>query len=151
MEKMLTKGSLKSMMNSEEVNYPIMQVLGIKKITAIEGKERYRLIISDGQNIYSYAILTTRLNHMISSGVLIEFAILRIKHYLISNMTDYFNRIEKIIIFIDIDILVHGNDVKLIGAPKPIFDYSDESKLLSKHYTKLNILKMIILKIYPNK
>lgn len=140
MERMLTKGSLKSIINKKEVKYPIMQVLGVRKITAVGREERYRLIISDGQNIHSHAMLATQLNYMISSDELIEFAILRIKKYLISNLTDHSNRIEKIIIFIDLNVLVPGNNVKQIGDPTPIIDNSNQLQLLGKRYTKLNII-----------
>lgn len=126
-EKMLTKGALKSIMNNEEVKDPVMQVLGVRKITAVGANERYRLLISDGSNLNSFAMLATQLNGMISSGELSEFSILKIKRHIISNLTDRSKGSKQVMILIDLVVLVPGSDVGLkIGDPKPIIDNSGQ-------------------------
>lgn len=126
-EKMLTKGALKRIMNNEEVKDPVMQVIGVRKITASGANERYRLLISDGCNFNSFAMLATQLNSMVSSGELTEFSILRIKRHIISNLTDRSKGSKQVMILIDLVVLVPGDVVGLkIGDPKSIIDNSGQ-------------------------
>lgn len=120
---MLTKGSLSSIMNYEEVKNPVMQILGITNITAVGINERYCLIISDGQNYFSYVTMTTQLNNMIFSEKLTEFAIVMIKRYIMSNPRDCPKESKQILFVIDLVLLVSGEIVGLkIGNPIPITD-----------------------------
>lgn len=126
-ESMLTKGALKSIMNNEEVKDPVMQVLGVRKIAAAGANERYRLLISDGHNLNSFAMLATQLNDMVSSGELTEFAILKIKRHIISNLTDRSKGSKQVMILIDLVVLKSGEIVgSKIGDPKPLVDNSGQ-------------------------
>ncbi|XP_060861000.1 replication protein A 70 kDa DNA-binding subunit-like [Metopolophium dirhodum] len=126
-EKMLTKGALKSIMNNEDVKDPVMQVLGVRKITAAGANERYRLLISDGHNLNSFAMLATQLNGMVSSGEINEFSILQIKRHIISNLTDRSKGSKQVMILIDLAVMVPGDVVgSKIGDPKPIIDNSGQ-------------------------
>jgi len=126
-EKMLTKGALKSIMNNEDVKDPVMQVLGVRKITAAGANERYRLLISDGHNLNSFAMLATQLNGMVSSGEINEFAILKIKRHIISSLTDRSKGSKQVMILIDLAVMVAGDVVgSKIGDPKPIIDNSGQ-------------------------
>lgn len=58
----------------------IMQVLGVKKITTNSDKERYRLLLSDGKYIISYAMLSTQ----VTNGEITAFSIIKIKKYITS-------------------------------------------------------------------
>lgn len=124
---MLTKGALKSIMSNEDVKDPVMQVLGVRKITAAGANERYRLLISDGHNVNSFAMLATQLNSMVTSGELTEFCILKIKRHIISNLTDRSKGSKQVMILIDLVVLVSGDEVGIkIGDPKPIIDNSGQ-------------------------
>jgi len=126
-EKMLTKGALKSIMNNEDVKDPVMQVLGVRKITAAGANERYRLLISDGHNLNSFAMLATQLNGMVSSGEINEFSILKIKRHIISSLTDRSKGSKQVMILIDLAVMVPGDMVgSKIGDPKPIIDNSGQ-------------------------
>lgn len=126
-EKMLTKGALKSIMNNGDVKDPVMQVLGVRKITAVGANERYRLLISDGLNVNSFAMLATQLNSMVTSGELSEFSILKIKRHIISNLTDRTKGSKQVMILIDLVVMVSGDTVGVkIGDPKPIIDNSGQ-------------------------
>lgn len=126
-EKMLTKGALKSIMNNEDVKDPVMQVLGVRKITAAGANERYRLLISDGHNLNSFAMLATQLNGMVSSGEINEFSILKIKRHIISSLTDRSKGSKQVMILIDLEVMVPGDVVgSKIGDPKPIIDNSGQ-------------------------
>lgn len=125
-ENMLTKGALKCIMNNEEVKDPVMQVLGVRKITATGANERYRLLVSDGQHINSFAMLATQLNGMVSSGEITEFAILKIKRHIISNLTDRSKGSKQVMILIDLVVMVPGDVIgSKLGDPKPIADGSE--------------------------
>lgn len=125
-ENMLTSGALKSIMNNEEVKDPVIQVLGVRKITATGSNERYRLLISDGKNINSFAMLATQLNTMVSSGEITEFSILKIKRHIISNLTDRSKGSKQVMVIIDLAVMVPGNLVSSkIGDPQPIVDGSE--------------------------
>lgn len=124
---MLTKGALKSIMNNEDVKDPVMQVLGVRKITAAGANERYRLLISDGHNLNSFAMLATQLNGMVSSGEINEFSILKIKRHIISSLTDRSKGSKQVMILIDLAVMVPGDVVgSKIGDPKPIIDNSGQ-------------------------
>ncbi|XP_050528390.1 replication protein A 70 kDa DNA-binding subunit-like [Daktulosphaira vitifoliae] len=122
-ESILSKGSIQALMNNEEVKEPVMQVLGSRKIAASGTDERYRLLISDGLNHNSFALLASQLNGMVSSGELSDFAIIKIKRHIISNVTDRTKSNKQVLLLLDISVLVKGSDVGLkIGDPKPIID-----------------------------
>lgn len=77
-------------MNGIDVDKPIVQVLGYKRIASSEGSERYRLLLSDGKHLHSFAMLGTQLNDLITEGQLNEKTIIRIEKYITSivNKTD---------------------------------------------------------------
>ncbi|EEB17279.1 Replication protein A 70 kDa DNA-binding subunit, putative [Pediculus humanus corporis] len=78
-------------MSGGNIDSPIMQVLGSKKLTSNNATERYRLLISDGKYHNSFAMIATQLNDLVSSGELSEFTIVKIKRYI----TSLFNTSEK--------------------------------------------------------
>lgn len=59
---------------------PILQVLCSKAIPNKE-QERYRLLISDGTYMHSYAMIANNLNYLCREGQLGENAIFRLKRY----------------------------------------------------------------------
>jgi len=114
-------------MNNEDVKDPVMQVIGVRKITATGANERYRLLISDGCNFNSFAMLATQLNSMVTSGELTEFSILRIKRHIISKLNDRSKGSKQVMILIDLVVLVPGDVVGVkIGDPKSIVDNSGQ-------------------------
>ncbi|KAI4471651.1 replication factor-a protein 1 n-terminal domain [Holotrichia oblita] len=57
----LSEGALRTIMQGAQVDCPIMQVLGSKKITTINSdKDRYRILLSDGLFHISFAMFTTQ-------------------------------------------------------------------------------------------
>lgn len=61
---------------------PVLQVLGSKKVRGAGGEERYRLLLSDGQYLQSFAMLSPNLNELVSSGSLSEHTIIRVKDHI---------------------------------------------------------------------
>lgn len=123
---MLTKGSLVSIKNNEDIHDPVWQVFDIKKESFIGTNKGYSLHISDGQNMMC-VMLATQLNNMISSNMLNEFSIILMKHYIVINSIDCPKKKKQIIILVDLVILISGDVLGLkIGNPKPITDNSNE-------------------------
>lgn len=58
---------------------PILQILAIKNFDFNGSNDRFRLILSDGKNLLSFAMLAPQLNDMAKE--LSDFAIIRIKEY----------------------------------------------------------------------
>lgn len=58
--------------------------MGSKRIASTENSERYRLLVSDGQYMNTYAMLTTQLNPLITDGQLSDNSIIRVLKYITS-------------------------------------------------------------------
>jgi succinyl-CoA synthetase beta subunit len=68
------------MMRGEKLTDPVVQVLGCKKIqSASSTKERYRMILSDGDHSISFAMLTAQ------GGIDVN-SIIKIKRFLLSEI-----------------------------------------------------------------
>lgn len=70
----------------DEVTYegePILQVLGSKRISG-GNSERYRLLLSDGQYLQSFSMLSTQLNHMVDDGQLVDNTIIKVNQHITS-------------------------------------------------------------------
>lgn len=63
---------------------PILQVLGIKRVSGASGVARYRLLLSDGHYLQSFAMLATNLNDLVTSGTLSEYTIIRVTQHITS-------------------------------------------------------------------
>lgn len=71
-------------MGSNECGNPVLQVLGIKRIPGNEGSVRYRLLVSDGKYLISYAMLATQLNSYADENKLTDNTIIRIDKHIVS-------------------------------------------------------------------
>lgn len=64
--------------------HPVLQVLGSKKVSGAAGSDRYRLLLSDGQYLQSFAMLATQLNDLVVNGSLSEYTIIRVQQHITS-------------------------------------------------------------------
>lgn len=73
-------------MNGTELKDPIMQVLNSKRVTATtaQGKERFRLLLSDGKHTISYAMLSIQVNSSFGSGQIPDNSVIKLKRYITS-------------------------------------------------------------------
>lgn len=116
----LSEGSLKAIMNREEVSNPVMQILGTKSIPG-GSTQRYRVLISDGVNINSFAMLATQLNDLITNGNLCEFTIVQIKRYIVSEVTTNSAANRAVLIILELNVLKQGTEVGFkIGNPQSL-------------------------------
>lgn len=72
------------------VEEPILQVLGTKKISSGGSSERYRVLLSDGKHLQSFTMLATQLNEYVTNGELTDYTIIKVKQHVTSvvNKTD---------------------------------------------------------------
>ena len=66
----LTKGCITAFENGDIAGSPYVQIVDIKRLANSQGNgpgERFRLVISDGENVMQ-AMLATQLNLMIEDG-----------------------------------------------------------------------------------
>lgn len=65
--------------DSSSISDPVFQVLGSKRIASGGGVERFRLLLSDGKYLQSFAMLATQLNERVSE--LTDLSIIRVKQH----------------------------------------------------------------------
>ncbi|XP_052896850.1 replication protein A 70 kDa DNA-binding subunit [Anopheles moucheti] len=125
----LTVGFLAEIMQGNELPNPVVQILGSKRIAGSgEQSERFRLLISDGKSLYSFAMLATQLNDLQKQDKLPQYTIIRIDRY----TTSVVNRNEKgekrVLIIVELTVLKEGSLVgEKIGDPQPITDTPTQS------------------------
>lgn len=113
----LTEGALDRIMSGVEVDKPMLQILGHKKLASSSSGDRYRLLVSDGKRVNSFTMLATQLNSMITDNILTEFSICQINRYAIS-MVNNSGKQKRVIVILNIDVKVPGSEVgHKIGNP----------------------------------
>lgn len=119
---LLTAGCIEDMLHGKEMQKPVVQILGSKRIAGVgEQSERYRLLISDGQNLYSFAMLATQLNELHQSGQLEEYAVIRIERFITSLVNRNERGEKRVLIILELTIIKPGSSVATkIGNPQPL-------------------------------
>ncbi|KAI4471648.1 replication factor a 1 rfa1 [Holotrichia oblita] len=118
----LSEGALRTIMQGGQVDCPIMQVLGSKKIATISSdKERYRILLSDGLFHISFAMFTTQINEKMESGELPMFSVIKIKQYITSVVNNAGRSDKRVLVILDLEVIASGDKVtKKIGEPEPL-------------------------------
>ncbi|XP_071569838.1 replication protein A 70 kDa DNA-binding subunit-like [Temnothorax nylanderi] len=126
----LTEGALERIMRGTDVEKPVLQILGYKKLSRTVNKDgvatdRYRLLLSDGQRFNSFTMLATQLNNLITDEILTEHAICRLLNYHLSSVNNSAKE-RRVIVIMGIEVLVSGSKVgRQIGNPTNIDIKSD--------------------------
>ncbi|XP_024870102.1 replication protein A 70 kDa DNA-binding subunit-like, partial [Temnothorax curvispinosus] len=126
----LTEGALERIMRGTDVEKPVLQVWGYKKLPRSVNKDgvttdRYRLLVSDGQRYNSFTMLATQLNYLITDEILTDNAICRILNYHLSLMNNS-GKERPVMVILGIEVLVSGSKVgHKIGNPTNIDIKSD--------------------------
>ncbi|XP_008557136.1 replication protein A 70 kDa DNA-binding subunit [Microplitis demolitor] len=112
----LSKGALNEIAQGIEVEKPIFQILGTKRLASTEN-ERYRLLLSDGVTSNSFTMLATQLNSMVTNNELSDYSIIEITRYALSNANNA-GKMRKIMVILGIEVKVPGSEVAgKIGHP----------------------------------
>jgi len=114
----LSAGAIERIMTGDQVNNPVLQVLGQKRIAGNSGQgaDRYRLLLSDGVHSHSSAMLATQLNDKVDSGELSQFAVIKLVKYLCNQIQGD----RRVVIVLDMEVLSRGDSIgQKIGSPQP--------------------------------
>ncbi|PSN38056.1 Replication protein A 70 kDa DNA-binding subunit [Blattella germanica] len=125
----LSEGALALILSGGNVDDPVMQILGHKRIAGTSsstGLDRYRLLVSDGKHLNSFAMLATQLNDKVASGELCDFTVVQITRYITSMVTNADKGDKRVMVILDVKVLALGTEVGFkIGNPKPITEAGD--------------------------
>uniref|UniRef100_A0A0A9YUP1 Replication protein A subunit n=1 Tax=Lygus hesperus TaxID=30085 RepID=A0A0A9YUP1_LYGHE len=118
----LTAGAIKTIMTGGEVLNPIVQILGSKIIPG-HGVERYRLLISDGVHLNSFAMLATQLTPMLTRGELVDYTIIKITNHVITVVKNAEKGDKRVMVVLGVEVIMHGAEVgHKIGDPTNFTD-----------------------------
>lgn len=109
-------------MLGEQVENPVVQILGCKKIPGSEGAaDRYRLLVSDGKYMITFAMLAAQLNNVVASDKLPTNTIIVIRRYITSNIqTNNKSENRRILVILDLEVLVSGEEIEKMGDPEQL-------------------------------
>ncbi|KAK4876505.1 hypothetical protein RN001_009011 [Aquatica leii] len=139
----LSEGSLQMIMKGSQIQSPIMQVLGSKRIASSNSdKERFRLLLSDGKHAISFAMITTQINDKVTTGELADNSIIQIKRYITSVINNTGKRNKRVLVILEMEILVPGGQLTKIGDPQQLPD-NDEEDLPSKSDSSISFLTTV--------
>lgn len=117
MSRLLTEGSVSRIVLGDLVEYPIIQLLGSRRITGA-ADERYRLLVSDGSHLNSVVMLSTQLNDMLTSGELSNYSVVRVNNLVTNIINLRGGRKICVTIILDLTVLAKGTEVGTeIGNP----------------------------------
>lgn len=114
----LTEGALDKIMNGIDIEEPVLQILGYKKLPSTkQSNDRYRLLVSDGNKLNSFTMLATQLNNLITDEIITEFAICKITKYALSSVNNN-GKEKRVMLVLGVDLIVPGSEVNYkIGNP----------------------------------
>lgn len=106
MESRLTAGAVELILNNQQVDKPVLQVLNFKPINS-NSADRYRLLLSDGVQCHTYAMLGTQLNCMITNNEIDKFALVQLDKY----MCNVVSADKKVLIVLGLTVVAKGSTV----------------------------------------
>ncbi|OXU23008.1 hypothetical protein TSAR_015531 [Trichomalopsis sarcophagae] len=139
----LTEGALNRIMKGEEVDEPVFQILGHKKLASSASGDRYRLLVSDGILSNSFTMLATQLNDLITNNTLSEHSIVKIKRYAISTVNNGGTQ-RNVMVILSIEVLVSGHEVgRVLGNVNANSTRTEEAASTAVRSTNLQNAKQM--------
>jgi replication factor A1 len=78
----LSKGSLRKILDGENVSDPILEIMQMKNIqNNMDGMTRYKVSLFDGETQHTFGILATQKNHLVEDNSLKIGSIIRLEEY----------------------------------------------------------------------
>ncbi|KAJ8924906.1 hypothetical protein NQ315_001063 [Exocentrus adspersus] len=115
----LSEGALEVIMRGGEYEHPILQVLAVKKIASGVDKQRFRMLVSDGKNSISFAMLTTQSNDKLTSGDVSEFCVIKCLKFITSIVNNTGKGEQRVLLILELEVIATGEQVGgRIGSPK---------------------------------
>ncbi|ESO97542.1 hypothetical protein LOTGIDRAFT_208727 [Lottia gigantea] len=110
----LSGGAIEAIINGESPEKPILQVVSFKKLGS-GNAERYRIMLSDGDLIYSHAMLATQLNELMENGKVDNNCVIQVERYLCNTVQNG----RRVMIVLDVNVLAPGSSIgQKIGNPQ---------------------------------
>ncbi|KAF2901892.1 hypothetical protein ILUMI_04293 [Ignelater luminosus] len=126
----LTEGALRLIMKGDQIEDPIMQVLGSKRIASTSAdKERFRLLLSDGKYLVSFAMLTTQINDKIVNGELVDNTIIKVKRFITSVINSGGKSNKRVLVILEMETLLPGDQTEKIGNPEHLPETDIDTEL----------------------
>ncbi|XP_065054177.1 replication protein A 70 kDa DNA-binding subunit-like [Rhopilema esculentum] len=119
---MLSSGIIKDILVADSDNLPsnpVVQVLGLKKLQSSKGPDRFRVVLSDGVNYYTSAMLGTQLNDMVEADTIEAKCIARLEQY----TCNVAQNTRKVIVVLSMKIIKPATEIPgKIGQPVQLSD-----------------------------
>ncbi|KAG0053782.1 Replication factor A protein 1 [Gryganskiella cystojenkinii] len=109
----LTPNAISAIFSEQPCPSPILQALSTKPFQQAAGSvTRIRVLFSDGTK-FIQGILSNHLNHLVDSGALQKYAIVKLNKYTLKNVNG-----RKIILASELEIMDHFGEAAKIGDPQ---------------------------------
>ncbi|KAK3579832.1 hypothetical protein CHS0354_029562 [Potamilus streckersoni] len=111
----LTEGAIERIVKGEACEKPNLQVISSKKISS-QGADRYRLLLSDGRQSYSHAMLATQMNELMETGEMDDLCVVCVLKHLCNTIQQ--NR--RVLVLLEVQVIAKGSVVQhRLGNPQP--------------------------------
>jgi len=78
----LSKGSLRKMLDGQDVSNPVLHITAIKNIqNNMDGMTRYKVTLNDGESQHNFGILATQKNTLVESGEVKVGSVIRLEEF----------------------------------------------------------------------
>ncbi|KAK3769131.1 hypothetical protein RRG08_067108 [Elysia crispata] len=110
----LTTGVILEILNGATPEKPVFQVINAKKIESSNSVDRYRLLLSDGEYVYSHVMLAAQLNKVMENNGVPNLSVIEATRYLCNKLQGD----KRVIILLDLKVLALGPEVgERLGSP----------------------------------
>ncbi|KAH9504580.1 60S acidic ribosomal protein P1 [Bulinus truncatus] len=113
----LSNGAILKILNGLTPENPAFQVIHAKKIEASaqgQALDRYRLLLSDGDYLYSHVMLAAQLNKYMETNEICNHSVIEVTKYMCNKLQGD----KRVIIILDLKVLASGTVIKeKIGNP----------------------------------
>lgn len=112
----LSSGVILEILNGANPEKPVFQVINAKKIESTNSVDRYRLLLSDGEYVYSHVMLAAQLNKIMENNGVPNLSVIEVNKYLCNKLQG--QEEKRVIILLDFKVLAPGSKVgERLGNP----------------------------------
>ncbi|XP_018574321.1 replication protein A 70 kDa DNA-binding subunit [Anoplophora glabripennis] len=116
----LSEGALEVIMRGGDYHQPVLQILGIKRVTSGSAdKQRHRIMVSDGKHSVSFAMLTTQIIEQ--AGPITPLTVIKVERFITSMVNNSGREDQRVLLILDMHIVAPGDQFEeKIGSPTPL-------------------------------
>ncbi|CAG5127182.1 unnamed protein product [Candidula unifasciata] len=101
----LSKGAILEILNGATPNKPVFQIVSAKKMESASSAERYRILLSDSEHLYSHVMLTVQLNKLMTNNDITINSVVEVTKYMCNQVQGE----KRILVLSDLNVLAKGN------------------------------------------